>query len=263
MSAFHLRAARGRPLPVIVSVPHTGIELLPETESNLTATAAGLPMTDWHLHRLYDFLPELGMQTIFAHYSRYVVDLNRDPRGRELYPGRFETGLVPLTGFDGSPNFREAPAQQDIEGWRARFHEPYHRHLRGMLDESVARSGRVVLIDAHSVASGANQIHGALAGDIYLGDRDGTSCDPWLTDCVSSGFEACGLRVSLNDPYKGGHITAHYGQLPGVEALQIEMCQRLYMDESDPSREMADRFASMQRCLLEVFTRLARALERS
>ena len=41
------------------------------------------------------------------------------------------------------------------------------------------------------------------------------------------------------------------------------MCQRLYMDESDPSCEMADRFENMQRYLLEVFTRLARALERS
>ncbi len=263
MSVFHLRPARGAALPVIVSIPHTGTGLVGATAGNLSGSATALPMTDWHLHRLYDFLPELGVGTIYARYSRYVVDLNRDPRGRELYPGRFETGLVPLTGFDGKPNFREPPAQQDIEAWRAAFHEPYHRRLRELLDESVATAGRAVLIDAHSVSSGPNQIHDALTGDVYLGDRDGTSCDAWLTDCVAAGFEAFGLQVSRNDPYKGGYITAHYGQLPGVDALQIEMCQRLYMDESDPSRDLADRFETMQRCLIDVFARLARALERS
>lgn len=263
MNAFHVRRARGTPVPIVVSIPHCGTELVPQTESALTDSAVTLPMTDWHVHRLYDFLPELGVQTIFARYSRYVVDLNRDPEGRELYPGRFETGLVPLTGFDGRPNFREPPTGQGIEALRVAFHEPYHRRLRELLDESVATAGRAVLIDAHSVSSGPNQIHDALTGDVYLGDRDGTSCDAWLTDCVAAGFEAFGLQVSRNDPYKGGYITAHYGQLPGVDALQIEMCQRLYMDESDPSRDLADRFETMQRCLIDVFARLARALERS
>jgi N-formylglutamate deformylase len=62
-------------------------------------------MTDWHLHALYDFLPALGITTIHAVYSRFVVDLNRPPDGHALYPGRFETGLVPMETFSGDKIF--------------------------------------------------------------------------------------------------------------------------------------------------------------
>jgi formiminoglutamase len=72
---------------------------------------------------------------------------------------------------------------------------------------------------------------------------------------VSDLFEAQGLKVSLNDPYKGGYITAHYCSLAGVQSLQIEMCQRLYMTEGQPERASADPcFAPFQRRLRDVFT---------
>jgi hypothetical protein len=70
------------------------------------------PMTDWHLHQLYDFLPALGATTIFATVSRFVVDLNRPPQPRALYPGRFETGLVPLETFQGETVFQTPPGRR-------------------------------------------------------------------------------------------------------------------------------------------------------
>ena len=218
---------------------------------------AALPMTDWHLHELYDFLPGLGITTIHAVYSRFVVDLNRGPKSAPLYPGRFETGLVPLETFHGEAVFREPPDPGEIERRRQLYHAPYHAELLRRLMDLRRRFGHAVLIDAHSVASAANRLHDALTDDIYLGDRDGLSCGDWLRDALAEGFGRQGLSVAINHPYKGGFITDHYGRLEDVEAIQIEMCQRVYMDEGQPSDALAHpRFETTRRLLRDVFAGL-------
>ncbi len=256
---FVIRRPTVTPLPLVVSIPHTGT-LLPERTARrlVSEEMAGQPMTDWHLHHLYDFLPQLGITTIHAVYSRFVADLNRPPDGRALYPGRFETGLVPLETFQGEPVFRDPPGAEEMPRLREEFHAPYHAALADLLEAQLADRGRVVLVDAHSVASGANRLHGALQSDIYLGDRDGRSADAWLRDCLRTAFEVEGYAVSLNDPYKGGYITDHYGGLDGVDAIQIEMCQRVYMDESMPEQGPGHpRFGVAKLALRRVFTALA------
>lgn len=264
MNAYYYRPARGKPVPIVVSIPHTGTEVPDDVAARFASPRiAQLPMTDWHLHELYDFLPELGIETIFARYSRFVVDLNRPADGRALYPGRYETGLVPQQTFDGEPVFREPCAPVVAAALREHYWDPYHARLSELLAETVRRHGRAVLIDAHSVASRANRIHDALADDIFLGDRDGRSCEPWLTDLLASAFADCGHSVQRNAPYKGGYITDHYGGLDAVEAVQIEMCQRLYMNEAQPHEPVPARRDTLRRCLIDVFARLARELERS
>lgn len=245
-------------VPLVVSIPHTGTWLPEEVRASLASPAMeAQPMTDWHLHRLYDFLPALGATTIFATVSRFVVDLNRPPRPRPLYPGRFETGLVPLETFLGEPVFREPPGPEEIEARRLAWHAPYHARLQNLLDEAREDFGRVVLVDAHSVASAPNRVHGALRDEIYLGDRDGTSCASWLRDLLHEAFAAEGFSVSINAPYKGGYITEHYGHQDGVEAIQIEMAQRVYMDEDDPAGGPEHpRFAATRQQLQRVLGRL-------
>lgn len=236
MKIFEIRAPRGMEAPVIVSMPHTGT-YIPET---IAATLAFdvdryTPGTDWHMHHLYDFLPELGITSIYATHSRLVADLNRPADGRPLYPGRFETGVVSLTTPKGRKVFREDPDAAEIARRVAAYHAPYHQALQRLIDEKIQRFGQVLLVDAHSVASGANLIHGRLEQDIFLGNRDGASCAMPLLDWMRDRFEAAGYMTSQNHPYKGGFITDHYGRQAHVQALQIEMCQRAYMDEDDPA----------------------------
>lgn len=256
---FVVRLPRAPAIPVVVSIPHTGTLLPEDTRRRLASPAiSAQPMTDWHLHELYDFLPDIGVATIHAVYSRFVADLNRPPDGRALYPGRFETGLVPLETFQGEPIFAEPPDAQEIAAVRETVHRPYHRRLSELLQQQIEGHGRVVLVDAHSVASVPSRLHGSLDKDIYLGDRDGETCEPWLRDCLRTAFEVEGLTVSLNDPYKGGYITDHYGRMPGVEAIQIEMCQRVYMEENDPTGGPTHpRFGLARLTLTRVFTALA------
>ncbi|MDE2139030.1 MAG: N-formylglutamate amidohydrolase [Gammaproteobacteria bacterium] len=236
---YEIRAPAAQETPLLVSIPHTGTYIPPEIEAQFaSAYIRGLPMTDWHLHHLYDYLPELGATTIYATYSRFVADLNRPPDDAPLYPGRFETGFVALRTFWGEEIYRAPPPKAEIEQRRALVHTPYHARLLELLQAKIRKFGRAVLIDAHSVASRANLLHSALTDDIFLGDRDGRSNSGWLTEVAETAFRAQGLRVARNRPYKGGYITDHYGKLETVEALQIEMCERVYMDERDPARAL-------------------------
>ncbi|HEY4973154.1 MAG TPA: N-formylglutamate amidohydrolase, partial [Steroidobacteraceae bacterium] len=97
-----LQLQRG-PAPLIVSMPHVGTQVPAEIEREFTPVARALTDTDWHVERLYDFVPELGASMIAARYSRYVIDLNRPPDNASLYPGMTQTGLCPTHSFDGEP----------------------------------------------------------------------------------------------------------------------------------------------------------------
>jgi N-formylglutamate deformylase len=259
ITPFQLREPTAAEIPLVVSIPHTGTYLPEAIAADFASDhIRGLPMTDWHLHHLYDFLPALGITTLYATYSRFVADLNRPPDDKPLDPGRFETGIVALKTFWGDEIYRTPPVPEEITRRREVVHAPYHARLLELLQSRITRFGAVVLIDAHSVASRANLLHGALADDIYLGDRDGGSNPGWLTEAAERGFRAAGLKVVRNQPYKGGYITDHYGRIPEVAALQVEMRWGLYMDEQHPEQALADaRFTDFKRTLQKVFTALA------
>jgi len=252
---FVVRPPTAPAVPLLVSIPHTGTYLPAALRTRLASDAMrALPMTDWHLHELYDFLPELGITTIHATWSRFFVDLNRAPDDRPLYPGRFETGLVALETFQGETVWREPPSGDEVARHRREVHAPYHAELTRLLAQQRERFGRAQLIDAHSVASKASRLHPELAEDVFLGDRDGATCPEAFIGAVERGLGSQGLAVVRNRPYKGGYITEHYGRQPGVAALQIEMAQRVYMDESDPAGAPgAARFSAARRKLRAAF----------
>ena len=255
LTPYEIRQPNGPETPLLVSIPHTGI-YLPEVIAADFASdyIRSLPMTDWHLHHLYDFLPALGATTLYATYSRFVADLNRPPDDRPLYPGRFETGIVALKTFWDEDIYHTPPSAEEVARRRELVHKPYHAMLLKLLQSKIVRFGMAVLVDVHSVASRTNLLHSELQDDIYLGDRDGRSNSGWLTDEAERGFRAAGLRVVRNRPYKGGYITDHYGQMREVEALQIEMCWRLYMDEQHPEGALHHpNFGRLKRILRDVF----------
>jgi len=261
---FRLTPARPPARAVVASIPHAGTFVPEDVRRGFRSAAqARLPMTDWHLGRLYEFLPSLGVALLEARVSRYVADLNRDPESRPLYPGRFETGLVPVVDFAGEEIWTERPGADEIARRRRLVFDPYHRRLAALLGETRAASGsgHVLLLDLHSVASAPSRVAPALAEDIFLGDRDGSTAPAAVSETFVRAYERRGLRVARNRPYKGGYITAHYGTLPGVSALQIEMAERVYMDEGrpeDPDEERLRRARALLREILEeCFERLA------
>ncbi len=230
-------------VPIVASIPHTGT-FVPNEIRQLFANSdvADLPMTDWFLHELYDFLPDLGIGVIAANYSRYVIDLNRSPVPLELYPGRFETKLVSDKDFQGNEIFSSYPSDEQIDKYKKTVHQPYHAALDDMLQEVINIHGEVYLFDLHSIAKHATMIHAELDKDIYLGNRDNkSSSQAWLAS-VEHEFLQNSISVQKNTPYKGGYITHHYGLADNVHAVQIEMNQNLYLPQDKVVVQDCERF---------------------
>jgi N-formylglutamate deformylase len=223
--------------PLVVSMPHVGTGLPADIAARLTPEAATLVDTDWHLPILYDFVAALGATVIVATQSRYVIDLNRPPDGSSLYPGMTTTGLVPTETFRGEPVWRDAaPTDTQIAERRERWWRPYHDALSGELARLRTQHPRVVLWDAHSIASVLPRLFEGRLMDLNFGTASGASCDLELIHAVLAPVWAQRhYSWMLNGRFKGGHITRHYGRPgDGVHAIQLEMAQAIYMDESAP-----------------------------
>lgn len=243
---------------LLVSIPHAGTYVPPAIAGRMTQAARTLPDTDWHVDRLYDFLVDIGATVLVATHSRYVVDLNRPADGSALYPGLGGTGLCPVETFAGDPVWlpQSAPAAVEIADRVARYWQPYHACLRAELEKLRLRHGAVVLWDAHSIRS---QVPRLFAGDLpalNLGTNDGRSCDPEL----AARLLGCALGVPhctavLDGRFKGGYITRAYGDpASGINAVQLELAQRCYMDESSLEYlpDAARQIRGSLRALLEI-----------
>ena len=236
--------------PLLVSFPHAGTEIPPEIEARMTPEALLRADVDWHLPQLYAFVRAMGASTIAARFARHVIDLNRPPEDTSLYPGQDVTGLLPLDTFRKQPLYRpgQAPDAAEAQERRAHYWQPYHDALAAELERLRARHGTVVLWDAHSIASRLPRFFDGKLPDLNLGTADGRSCAPALQAAAEAAMatQAACTHVS-NGRFKGGHITRHYGQPEhGVHALQLEMCQSTYMDETAPFAYRTDLAAQVQ-----------------
>ena len=224
-------------LPLLISMPHDGSTLPDELIQRMTPAARLVPDTDWHVSRLYAFARELGASTLGPRWSRYVVDLNRSPDDVSLYPGQNTTGLCPLVQFTGEPIYlagRE-PDAAEIRVRVERYWRPYHRALADELARLHGLHGRVVLWEAHSIRSELPFLFEGRLPVFNLGTAAGSSCTPELARQLAAVLGAQDEYDHVVDGrFKGGYITRQYGRPDqGIEAVQLELAQRSYMDESD------------------------------
>jgi N-formylglutamate deformylase len=223
--------------PLLISIPHLGTEIPDDIRSELAEVASEVADTDWHLDTLYEFAKLSGASVLGARYSRYVIDLNRPPGGESLYPGQTTTGLCPTETFRGEPLYRTGtgPGEADLSARLKTYWMPYHAKLREELDRLKARFGRVLLWDAHSIASVLPRLFEGKLPDLNIGTNSGKSCDPRVLDSVTRRLEDQPFTWIANGRFKGGYITREYGcPEQGIHAIQLEMCQSTYMNENAP-----------------------------
>ncbi len=255
---FTFRRGRG---PLLVSMPHVGLDIPGDIAAGMTELALTRPDTDWHIDRLYDFLDDAGAGVIAATRSRYVVDLNRAPGGAELYPGRDTTELCPTASFHREPLYREgqAPGLAEIARRVETYWRPYHARLATELNRLKDKHGVAMLWDAHSIRSEVPRLFEGRLADLNFGTAGGASCDPALAGrLLDIARSADDFSAVLNGRFKGGYITRHYGNpAAGVHAVQLELSQRTYMDE-DPPFTFRDDLAREIRPLLRALLAAAR-----
>lgn len=231
MSEAWLDVTRGD-APIVVSVPHAGTDLA-NLGSDLRSQWEATLDTDWYVDRLHEGAIALGATLVRTRISRTVIDVNRDPAGKSLYPGQATTDLCPTTTFDGDPLYRSMPPDSlEIERRRRTWFDPYHAALESELERLRDRHGSVVLYDAHSIRSRIPRLFSGELPQFNIGTHSGASCAPALTAAVAAACAATQLGHVVNGRFRGGWTTRHYGQpAKGVHAIQMELAMRGYLHE--------------------------------
>jgi len=232
-SSSWLTIVRGQS-PLIVSLPHTGIEIPTEYQRGLVSPWLARKDADWWIDRLYDFAADLGATVVRTAISRTVIDVNRDPSGASLYPGQATTELCPTTTFDGEPLYAPGtePTADAIAERRAGFFDPYHAALRAEIERLRSRHSHVVVYDCHSIRSVIPRLFEGMLPHFNIGTNGGASCADALSAAVEALCAASGSSVVVNGRFKGGHITRSLGRPDArIHAIQMELACRGYMDE--------------------------------
>ncbi len=225
-------------LPFVVSIPHCSGRVPDSMKGRFALSQEEIDdSVDHGTREVFGSLD--AAETLFAEWSRLVVDLNRAPERRDL------KGVVAGVDYFGRQVYRPGmtPGSTEIDRWLNEYYWPYHLHLRDALTRDPVRG----LFDGHSL-NGTGPAEAPDAGqkrkDIVLsnnGDHDGqmtpllgaATCPVPLLHLMREVFTDAGFSVALNDPYTAGFITAHYGRNlseKGRFAVQMEINQDLFID---------------------------------
>ena len=246
--------------PIVLAAPHAGTLVPEDILARLNARGRELADTDWWIDRLYDALLPNATQ-VTARFHRYVVDANRDPAGKSLYPGQNTTGLCPTTDFDGKPIWRlgKEPQDEDIDARLAAYHGPYHAALAAQIARVKDRHGLALLYDCHSIRSHVPYLFEGELPVLNIGDNEGRTCAPAVARTAVEVAAQSDFSHVLNGRFKGGWTTRHYGDPEnGVHAIQMEIAQRAYMEEEAPWTYRPDLAEALRRPLAELLARLER-----
>jgi N-formylglutamate amidohydrolase len=216
--------------PLVACAIHAGHAMRPEVDALLRLDAAA---------RLYEEDPYTGHWTTIAptqivgQRSRFEVDLNR-PRDKAIY-------LQPADCW-GLEVWKSPPAAEVVQ-FSLDEYDGFYAHVRTVLEQLIARHGRIVVFDLHSY----NHIRGGPGGEpasglenpeINLGtgsmDRSHWSrvVQRWLAEMRQYDYLGRNLDVRENVKFFGGHFPTWIHQnFPGkVCALAIEV-KKFFMNE--------------------------------
>ncbi|MEQ9166875.1 MAG: N-formylglutamate amidohydrolase [Fulvivirga sp.] len=251
--------------PILISVPHCGVLFPDEVKDHYNQELIAAPDdTDWFVHQLYDFASDMGITMVHANYSRWVIDLNRDPDSQPLYDdGRIITALTPTTTFAGEKIYLEGkePDQSEVNRRLKAYYWPYYHRVQALLDDLKSEFGKVLFWDSHSIRQFVPTIRKEKFPDLILGDNDQKSASKRLSDAALMELKQSGLQVNHNTPFKGGHLTRYFGKPEqNQHGLQLEMTKINYMDDSEMKYDEC-RAEKMRTILKSTFSSLLNVMD--
>jgi N-formylglutamate deformylase len=263
VTSFKLIKPTAKVVPILLSIPHCGVKFPEELRRQYRPELIAAPDdTDWFVHRLYDFAASMGITTIHAIYSRWVIDLNRDPESKPLYTdGRIITALCPSTTFTGEPLYNDGRKEVDQHEVKRRldiYYKPYHEQIRKKLFELKSKFGKVLLWECHSIRQFVPTVFPEKFPDLILGTNDEQSASNVMIDTTLAELRNSKYSVNHNFPFKGGYITRHFGKpSESQHAMQLEMSKVNYMDDSEKNYD-AVRAEKVKEVLKKAFNTLIR-----
>ena len=248
--AFVAEVPEKPPLPVLISVPHSG-RAYPES------ILARMRDPDFSRLRLEDRLVDVlarevaaqsGAPLIVAQAPRAMLDLNRaaddmdwsmvrgQPPGGSAHSrgnrrARTGLGLVPRRLPGLGEIWKEPLTPEDVAERIGAIHEPYHRAVSDALGLVRKRWGAALLIDLHSMPPLRPRHADDWPAEFVIGDRFGASADGMITAAALRYFGRLERRAAHNRPYAGGYVLDRHGKPTlGIHAIQLEVCRSLYLD---------------------------------
>src|SRR4051812_26168861 len=171
-TVLDLRLPATRTLPLVLTSPHSGNDYPHDLLSSSRLDPVTLRRSeDSFVDEIFATAPELGAPLLAARFPRAYLDVNREPW--ELDPTMFSDNLPAFVNVR-SPRVRMGlgtiarvvASGEEIYARKLRFIEarhrvetlynPYHQAVRRLLDETEGLFGTYLLIDCHSMPSGAS-----------------------------------------------------------------------------------------------------------
>lgn len=240
--SFVLTEPRAPEVPIIVEVPHAGLEVDAEALATLVAPALAIGRdADLYVDELYADAPDAGATLLVARMSRYVCDLNRSEHDVDRdtvlgATGRASPhGLIWRSTTDNRAAIARPLPKAELERRLLAYYRPYHERLDQLVRERLARHGFVIVVSGHSMPSRGRDGHddpGRDRADVVPGTRQRTTAAPAVIEAAERVAARFRFGVAHDEPYRGGHTTIRYGRpATGIHAIQIELNRKLYMDE--------------------------------
>ena len=254
-------------LPVLLSVPHSGRDYpdwLVEMASGGHRALCSLedPLVD----RLVWRAVQRGIGAVIARAPRAAVDCNRaedevDPsivdgaaRGPITARARGGLGIIPSRTQQHGFLWRRIVTPGQLGERLDQAHRPYHRAIEQQLQLLLDRFGCALLLDCHSMPPPGRGVP-----PVVVGDGRGRTADEWISNEALRIIHGQGFNACLNDPFAGGHvIERHAAPARGVQALQLEIDRRYYLDAA--LREPGDGFDRASRLIDALAVELGEAL---
>jgi predicted N-formylglutamate amidohydrolase len=211
----------------------------------------GLPAAELQRHIAWDIgalavarrvAAELDAALVAQNYSRLVIDCNRDPSVASSIPTVGESIAIPGN---------VALSEQQIGARRREIFDPYHDHIRALLDQRLAANRRTILVSQHSMTNifrGVRRdMHAAI---LYNRDRRfaGLVLDMLRRETA--------LHIADNEPYfvsdETDYTIPRHGEARGLPHVEIEIRQDLLFDDAGQA-EWAARIASALRAAERAF----------
>ena len=238
---------------LVLDSPHSGV-VYPPDFLYTCETSVLRKAEDTHVEKLYDFAPGLGAHWIEALFPRSYLDANRntteldvslldepwpDPVATDpvvLSKVRLGKGLIWRTTDDGLPIYQRSLSVEEVMHRIEHCWKPYHAAVAEAIDAAHAAHGYSLHVNCHSMpaiaSSHATDFPGEKHADFVVGDRDGSTASPALSQRICAHLTALGYSVAYNHPYKGVELVRRYSD-PAAHrhSIQLEINRKLYMNE--------------------------------
>jgi len=212
-------------LPLLFSVPHTGLHIPPEVK-NLCILSEKDIIEDGDEGAAEIYLP---LQTevfafVITDVARAVLDMNRAENDRR------KDGIVKTHTCWDIPVYREFLSEEVIEILIEKYYIPYHSNLTYYAD------GVKLGVDCHTMAAKGPPVGpdpGIERPLICISNADFTCPKEWITSLAEYFEKVFKTAVSINKPFKGGHIIySHAREIPWV---QLELSRTHFFSNEEKS----------------------------